>query len=410
MRQRIRADEVTVAIDIGTTKICAIIAHTKDPHNWDIIGTGHAVSRGLERGCVVNVHEAVMAIKEAVQQAEEQAGMRVESAYIGISGSHVRATQSTGIVAIQRGEIHEYDTHRVLESAKTIPLDEGEHILHAIAQEYVIDGHYHVQNPVGIHGVRLEARVHIITGGVSFVHNLVHCCQLAGVKVKDIILEPLASADAVLSDDEQALGAGLLDIGGGTADFAIYYNDTIRHTRIFPIGGTLFTNDIAVCLKTTRNEAQRLKHTYGSVLPQDAQSELVVRNIDNQTMRTISGYALGEIVHARAYELLSMVKEEMIHNIPYNITPSGIVITGGGSQLSGLDTLATQMLGMPCRIGKPQLEQNTHEHLHHPSYATSYGLLLHVLKQRKKPTLEHLSGSLTTRIFWKMKSWLTDFL
>jgi len=410
MTRRIRSDDITVTIDIGTTKICVLIAHTRSRHDWEIIGTGHAESRGLERGCVVNVQEAVAAITYALEEAQEQAGLHVESAYIGISGAHIHATTSTGMVAVQHGEIHERDTQRVIESAKTVPLDDGEQILHAIAQEYTIDGHYHVHNPTGMRGIRLEAHVHIITGGVSFVHNLVQCCTCAGIKVKDIILEPLASADAVLSKDEQALGVGLLDIGGGTADFAMYYHDTIRHTRIFPIGGTLFTNDTAVCLQTTRKEADRLKHAYGSVNPHDAPAELVIRNIDDQTMRTISGYALTEVLHARSHELIEMVGHEIQANIPRSITPSGLVITGGGSQLCGLDMLASHMLGMPCRIGYPHTQEGSNSSLHTPTFATSYGLLMHVLRQDQRPTLDQISGSLTQRIAWKMKSWLSDFI
>jgi len=402
---QIRSDEITATIDIGTTKICVIIAHAPTPGDWTILGVGHARSRGVEYGCVVHVEEAVTAIQEAVHSAEQQAGISIKAAYIGISGSHTSAYHSRGSCTISKGRITQRDVHRALYSAKQLSFAEGERILHTIPQSYIIDEQYAVHNPVGMHATHLEVDTHIITGGVTFVYNLITCCQYAGIQAKDIVLEPLASGDAVLSKDEQALGVGLLDIGGGTSDCAVYYRGTIQHTRVFPIGGTLFTHDIAICLQTSLQEAERLKREYGHIVKEQEDTECVVTSVDDRTKHTISTRALRDVIYARTHELISLFRDELKHHIPRHITLSGIVITGGGSQLYGLDELATSMLGIPCRIGTPEQHHTIPTILNTPEYATSYGLLTYAL-QHKDVSLDRMSGSLTQRIIRKMKSWL----
>lgn len=403
--------EIIVAIDVGTTKICVLIAHKVTDEHIDIIGIGRTPSVGLDRGVIVDVGPAIQSIKTAVSEAELMAGVSVESAYIGISGSHITAHNSSGMVAIKHGEIRESDVARVIAAAQSIPLPEGEKILHVMPQLYTIDGNQMVRDPLGMHGVRLEAQVHIITGGVTSVQNLVRCCESAGVKVRDIVLEPIASAHAVLSQDEQELGVGMLDIGGGTTDFAIYQRSAIRHTHIFPIAGNLFTNDIALCLRTTRADAERVKKEFATVNPslENLRDSIQIKSVDGEHIKNISLQQLSAVVAARSEELLLLLHHEIEKFHLANTMPAGIVITGGGSQLSGLAEQAAIILDLPVRIGKTRALSSFGEELSHPSYATGYGLVLYALKKEKKEQSADLAGPIMNRVFWKMKSWIADF-
>jgi cell division protein FtsA len=403
--------EIIVAIDVGTTKICVLIAHKVTHDHIDIIGIGRTPSIGLDRGVIVDVGPAIQSIKTAVREAELMAGVTVESAYIGISGSHITAHNSTGMVAIKHGEIREPDVARVIAAAQSIPLPEGEKILHVMPQLYTIDGNQIVRDPLGMHGVRLEAQVHIITGGVTSVQNLVRCCESAGVKVRDIVLEPIASAEAVLSNDERELGVGMLDIGGGTTDFAIYQRAAIRHTHIFPIAGNLFTNDIALCLRTTRAEAERIKKEFATVNPKLEQlhDTILIKSVDGEQTKNISIQQLSAVVAARSEELLLLLHHEISKFHLTQSMPAGIVITGGGSQLNGLAEQAAIILDMPIRIGKTRTSSSFNEELSHPSYATGYGLVLYAMKKEKREQATDLAGPIINRVFWKMKSWIADF-
>lgn len=402
---------IIVAIDVGTTKICVLVGHKINEEQCEIIGIGKAPSIGLERGVIVDVAPAIQSIKTAIHEAELMAGITIESAAIGISGSHINARNSTGMIPIKHGDIRAADIARVIAAAQAIPLLEGEKILHVIPQLYTIDGHQTVRDPIGMHGVRLEAHVHIITGGVTSVQNLVRCCEAAGVKVHDVVLEPIASAEAVLSKDERELGVGMLDIGGGTADFAVYQKGAIRHTHIFSIAGNLFTNDIALCLRTTRAEAERIKKEYATV---NLEKELfgypiTVKSVDGEQDKTITIQELSSIVSARADELFLLLHHELSKFRLTQFMPAGLVITGGGSLLDGLDKQSEKILDIPTRIGKVKAPVTFHEELSNPSYATGYGLLLYMLKKQKSEKTSELSGPIVNRIFWKMKSWIADF-
>lgn len=404
--------EIITAIDVGTTKICVLIAHKINDHQCEIIGIGKTPSIGLERGIIVDVCPAIESIKIAVHEAELMAGISVESAYIGISGSHIQSHNSSGMIPIKNGSIREADISRVVAAAQAIPLAEGEKILHVIPQFFTIDGNQIVRDPLGMHGVRLEAQVHIITGGITSVQNLVRCCESAGVKVRDIVLEPIASAEAVLSNDERELGVGMLDIGGGTADFAVYQKGAIRHTHIFPIAGNLFTYDIALCLRITRAEAERIKREYASVLSQEKElinTTITVQNVNGEDTKNVTLHELSSIVTARSEELFLLMHHEIEIFKLSHYMPAGLVITGGGSLLRGLDQQSLQILDIPTRIGKTKITNCFQDELSNPSYATGYGLVLYALKKEKQQHVSELSGPMFNRIFMKMKSWIGDF-
>ena len=355
-------ESLYVAIDIGTTKICVLIAHNTN-NFLEIIGIGKAPSQGLARGIVIDIASAVDSIKIAVREAELMAGCSVESAYIGISGSHIQSINSRGMIPIKNGQVREHDLAHVIAAAKAVTIPEGQQILHVIPQFYTIDGAHHVQDPLGMHGIRLETQVHIITGNISSVQNLIRCCEMAGIKVRDIILEPLASADAVITPDEINLGVAMLDIGGGTSDFAVYHHGTIRHTKIFAIAGNLFTQDIAHCLRTTFKQAELIKHEYGMLALEDLDTSLEIDTVHQEHKQIIFLQDLITILSYRSQELLMLVSEE-INN--YHLTTymtSGLILTGGGSLLAGLPKIAEDILQCPVRIGNQKYRLTLKNHL-----------------------------------------------
>ncbi|MBN2266944.1 MAG: cell division protein FtsA [Candidatus Babeliaceae bacterium] len=412
MKTRLSPSQTIVAVDVGTTKICVLVGHRINDKACDIIGIGRAPSTGLVRGVVVDVGPTVKSVKSAIQEAVLMAGCPIESVYVGISGAHIRAYQSSGMIPIKHGVVREPDLARVLASACAIPLPDDEQILHSLPQQFVIDGKHSVRDPLQMHGIRLEARVNLITGNITQVKNLIQCCEASDVKVHDVVLEPIASADAVLSEDERDLGVALLDIGGGTSDFAIYQRGAIRHTKIFPIAGALFTNDVALCLRTTRDEAERIKRTFGflqghafegipefcSVHTIDGNGDLQVR-IDD----------LSRVLTARAEELLRVVAQEIdrFNLRPY--MPAGFVLTGGGALMRGLAPYVEKIVGVPTRVGIPKTLSVYDLELQSPMYATAYGLLLYAMKQESDMRRLRDSASLPSRLFWKMKSWIADF-
>lgn len=409
MKTRLGKNIIT-AIDIGTTKICVLIAQQLDDHHVEILGIGKAPSLGLARGVVVDIAPAVHSIKAALKEAELMAGFAVESAYIGISGGHINAFNSHGMVPIKHGEIRQLDIAAVLNTAKAVPLPEGQQLLHALPQFYTIDNEHIVRDPLGMYGVRLEAQVHLITGAVASVQNLIRCCALAGVKTEDIILEPLASADAVLSDDERELGIGMLDIGGGTSDFAIYQQGNIRHTQVFLIAGNIFTNDLAICLRTTVKEAERIKKEYGI-----ADASLFVHNlpieidtVHGEEKQTVMQSDVLAILESRTQELLFLLKDAIDTQKLRPMMHAGLVLTGGGSLLHGIKDQAESILQMPIRLGRPRVSLSFKDALENPIYATGYGLLVHTMR-RTRSGAQGLSGTFVTEVFSRMKSWVFDF-
>jgi len=407
---KVFADRIITSIDIGTTKICVLVAAQLDNDHIEIIGVGKAPSDGLKKGVVVDIARTVKSIKNAVKEAEIMSGHTIESACVGISGGHIKSVNSSGAVPIKNGQVKPTDVVNALDAAKAFPFAEGQQVLHVLPQYFVIDGGDRLHDPVGMHGIRLEVQAHIITGAITSVQNLVKCCEMAGVKVADIILEQLASAVAVLSKDEMQLGVGVIDIGGGTADLALYQNGSIRHTMVLPVAGNHFTNDIAVGLRTTLEDAERIKKDHGlacsSLIFEDQLIE--IEEVYGTSKRFVRLSDLVSIIQPRAEELLSIVHEEITRRNLRTFVTSGFVITGGGSLLNGMQDLAEMIFGYPVRIGPPRLQFGISESLDSPIYATGYGMLLYALKQ-KKEKINTISGPIVKRIFLRMKSWVSDF-
>jgi cell division protein FtsA len=411
MKNQLLSDELLVALDIGTTKICVLIAQKVADGSLSILGIGKSPSYGIARGVVVDIAQAVQSIKLAVKEAELMAGCKIESAAVGVSGAHIHALNSHGMIPVKHGRIRPFDVASVVAAAKAVVLAEGQHILHALPQYFMIDNQQKVMDPVGMFGVRLEAQVHIITGSIASVQNIVRCCQMAGIGVSDVVLEPLASADAVLSSDEKELGVALLDVGGGTSDFAIYQQGAIRHTKIFPVAGNHVTHDIALCLRTTLKDAERVKQEFGATYNStiDLREQFEVEMVHGGECKRVTTQELFFIIEPRVNELLSMVRQEIVHHNLEHLMPAGIVLTGGGALLRGMKETTQLMLKVPARIGIPYVPHMFRESLESPLYATSYGLLVHMAKKSKGVSMEHLTGPLISRILWRMKSWVTDF-
>ena len=408
---KISPDNIIVAIDVGTTKICVIVAQYIDANNIELLGIGKSHSDGLSKGVVVDVARTIQSIKSAVKEAEIMAGFAIESACIGISGAHIQSRNSMGMVPIAHRQVRAADIARVIESAKAIQLAPGQQILHVLPQYFLLDGHSKVRDPLGMHGIRLEVQAHIILGSVASVQNLVVCCERAGVKVSDIILEQLASADAVLSDDERELGVGVLDIGGGTSDLALYQHGSIRHTMVLPIAGNHFTNDVAVGLRTTIADAERVKREYGIAnIDLMIQDDLIeVEMVQGSQKNIVYLHELVAILQPRAQELLELVHAEIVRHKLEQFIISGLVITGGGSLLGGMKELAQSIFAVPVRIGSPRLSYGMPVLLQSPIYATGYGLVMHTLKKRYKKGAADAQGLMIQRVFERMKGWVSDF-
>jgi len=400
-----------VSIDVGTTKICVLVAQILDKDRLEIVGIGKAPSDGLKKGVVVDVAKTIQSIKTAVKEAELMAGLNIESAYIGISGGHIKSTNSHGVVPIKHGQVKSSDIENVMAAAKAVPIPEGLQILHVLPHYFIIDSREKVHNPLDMHGIRLEVQAHIIMGAIASVQNLIKCCQMAGVKVHDIVLEQLASAAAVLTHDERELGVAVLDIGGGTSDLALYQQGNIRHTMVLPVAGNHFTNDVAVGLHTTLKDAERIKKEYGithhSLLEKDTIIELAC--VDGIQRQLIHSSDLFNILHSRSQEVLTLVHDEIIKKNLLPFMPAGLVLTGGGSLLKGMQELAHDIFKLPVRIGNPRMMHFLPEALETPIYATSYGLLLNALVQNNDLLTSFDSGPLVKRVFLRMKSWVSDF-
>jgi cell division protein FtsA len=406
------------AIDIGTTKICVLIAKINQNGKIDVLGIGKHPSFGLKKGVVVNIGMTVDSIRKAVRQAEEMSGLKVESAIVGISGGHIRSVNSNGVVAIKGKDVSQLDIDKVVEAAKAIPIPEDQEVLHVLPQYFKVDGQEQVFDSLGMYGVRLEAQVHIITGAVASAQNIIKSCELAGVKVSDIILEQLASADAVLTESEREIGVGIIDIGGGTSDFAIYRNGRIIHSKVLPLAGDHFTNDLAVAFGISKNQAEQLKKIYGAV---DKKHE---REFGNNILDIDLGYDGGiksvcvsdiiDVLNFRAEEIFELFNDEITEFNLRNFVMSGIVLTGGGSLLSGIKNIAAEKLNLSVRLGCPISDLKSvsgiiPDVLKSPIYSTAYGLLVYVVNN-EEGTFNNPNSFGLNKIFKRMQSWLYDFL
>lgn len=368
--------EIIAGLDLGTTKVCAIVAeHTDD--GLDIIGIGSVPSKGLKKGVVVNIESTVQAIRAAVEQAETMAGVEINTVYAGIAGSHVRGMNQTGVAAIANREVSHDDVERVLEQAKAIPLPGDRQVLHVLPQEYLVDHQDGVREPVGMSGVRLEARAHLVTAATTSVQNIIKCAERCGLYVAEVVLQPLASAEAVLSEDEKEIGAALIDIGGGTTDIIIYADGAVVHTSVIPIGGINLTNDIATGLRTPMAEAERIKMKYGcsSTAMVDDEETIEVPSVGGRPPRVLSRRVLCDIIEPRAEEIFAACRHVLAETGYSDMLASGAVITGGTTLLDGMPELAESVLGLPVRRGGPTGIGGLIDVVKSPIYSTGVGLV-----------------------------------
>ncbi len=397
---------LVVGLDIGTSKIVCIVAEINEEGMLEVIGMGTHPSRGLRRGVVVNIEATVNAIQRALEEAELMADCKIREVYTGIAGSHIKSFNSHGMFAIKDKEISQMDVDRVVETARAVNIPTDQQVLHTIPQEFIVDGQEDVRDPLGMSAVRLEVKVHIVTGAVSAAQNIIKCVRRCGLEVDDLVLQPLASAMAVLTEDERELGVCLVDIGGGTTDIAVFTNGAIRHTAVIPVAGDQVNNDIAVALRTPPKEAEDIKVQYGCALRQlaDARDMIEVPGIGDRPPRTLSRQTLAEFIEPRMEELYSLVQAELRRSGFEELLSSGIVITGGSAAMQGMVELGEEVFHMPVRLGWPRYEGGLAEVMHNPRYATCMGLLMAGLEARGRDAPK-LSGSGFKDIFERMKSW-----
>ncbi len=398
---------LVVGLDIGTSKVVAIVGEIQLDGSIEIVGIGSHISRGLKKGVVVNIESTVQSIQRAIEEAELMAGCEIKSVYAGIAGSHIRGLNSNGIVAIKDHEVTPHDVDRVIDAARAVAIPADQKILHILPQEFIIDDQDGIREPVGMSGVRLEAKVHMVTGAVSAAQNIVKCVERCGLEVDDLILEQLASSYAVLKQDEKDLGVCLVDIGGGTTDIAVFTEGSIRHTAVIPIAGDQVTNDIAVALRTPTQHAEEIKIRYACALTQLAATDesIEVPSIGDRPPRRLSRQTLAEVVEPRYEELLSLVQAELRRSGFEDLIAAGVVLTGGSSKMEGLVELAEEVFHMPVRLGYPQHVSGLSDVVSNPIYATGVGLLLFG-GSNKYGSVRDLPERVGVAAVWeRMKSW-----
>lgn len=397
-----------VALDIGTSKIVVIVAEAlPDGQGFEVIGLGQHPSRGLRRGVVVNIESTVNSIQRALEEAELMANVKIREVITGIAGSHVKSFNSHGMVAIKDKEVAPSDVERVLETARAVSIPTDQQILHILTQEFIIDGQEDVREPVGMSGVRLEVKVHIVTGAVSAAQNIMKCVRRCGLEVRDLILQPLASATAVLTDDEKDLGVCLVDIGGGTTDLAVFVQGAIRHTAVIPIAGDQITNDIAMALRTPTAAAEEIKVAHGCALRQlaDADQMVEVPGVGDRGSRQLSRHTLAEVIEPRVEELFSLIQAELRRSGFEELLSSGIVLTGGTSAMSGMLELGEEIFHMPVRLGLPNYRGGLSEVVRSPRFATGMGLLVSGFEQHQKAQVSRASIGSLAQLVDRMKNW-----
>ncbi len=408
--------DVVVGLDIGTTKICAIVGKRTPEGNIKIIGIGQTESRGLKKGIVINIDEAVLSIKRAVKYAERMSGVKIESVYTGIAGGHIRSYNSNGVVAIKSLEVAESDIRRVIDAAKAVAIPPDREIIHIIPQEFIVDDQSGIKDPRGMSGTRLEVKVHIVTGSVTSVQNIIKCCQRSGLKVKNIVLQPLASSQAALSADEKDLGVALVDMGGGTTDIAAFVSSAIKHSNVISIGGDHITNDIAIGLRTPFKEAEEIKKKYGCAMSKlvDEEETIQIPRVGEGKAREISRRLLTDIIEPRMEEIFSLVKDNLEEMNLLPMLASGVVLTGGSALMKGAVELAEEVFNLPVRVGRPIGVVGLKDAVDNPMYATGVGLVMYGFNSSEDenlniaPESKMRDDSLFSIILDKMKSWIKD--
>jgi cell division protein FtsA len=378
--------DLIVGLDIGTSKIVALVAEMTEEGTLNVIGMSSRESHGLKKGVVVNIEETVGTISLVIQELELMADCKVRNVYTGIAGSHIKSFNSDGMVAIKDKEVTPADVDRVIETARARPIPADQEILHILTQEFVIDGQDGIREPIGMSGMRLEVKAHIVTGAVSAAQNIVKCVRRGGLIVNDIVLQPLASSYAVLSEDEKDLGVCLIDIGGGTTDLAVWTQGAIRHTSVIPIAGDQVTNDIAMAMRTPTRDAEDIKCKYGCALSQLADPEdfLEVAGVDDRPSRKLSRRALADVIQPRLEELYELIQHELRRAGFEDVLSSGIVITGGAAIMPGMIELGEEIFHMPVRLGAPKYRGSLADVVQNPRFSTAYGLLLEAQMQRRR--------------------------
>jgi cell division protein FtsA len=395
-----------VALDIGTSKVACLVAEIRPDSTLAILGMGSHESKGMKKGVVVNIEATVTAIQRALEEAELMADCKIASAFVGIAGSHIKSFNSTGMVAIKDREVRGLDVERAIDTARAVNIPTDQQILHVLRQEFIIDGQEDVREPIGMSGIRLEVKVHIVTGAVSAAQNIVKCVRRCGLEVNDLILQPLASARAVLSEDEKELGVCLLDIGGGTTDIAVFTHGAIRHTAVIPIAGDQITNDIAMALRTPTADAENIKTRHGVALRQlaDPNDLIEVPGIGERASRSLSRQTLAEVIEPRVEELFTLVQQVLRESGFEELLSSGVVLTGGSAVMQGMVELGEEIFHMPVRVGIPKYQGGLAEVVRTPRYATAMGLLLEGMSQLQEGQFSRQRGSVGA-VLANMREW-----
>jgi cell division protein FtsA len=403
--------EIIVGLDIGTTKICAVVGEEVGG-KVEIVGMGSHPSEGLRKGVVVNIETTVASIKKAVEEAELMAGCEINHVLTGIAGGHIMGFNSHGVIALKSKEVGRRDVERVVDAATAVAIPTDREVIHVLPQEFILDGQDGITDPVGMSGVRLEAKVHIVTGAVASAHNLIKCCNQAGLDVSDIVLQSLASGEAVLTPEERSLGAALVDFGGGTTDLAVFSGEAIKHTAVLALGGINLTTDLAVGLRTPMGEAERLKKRYGTALASLAGRDEVVEvaSMGGRGPRRVKRQILGEILEPRVEELLGLIRQDLETSGFADQAASGVILTGGSSLLEGLEDIAEQVFDCPARLGWPRGAGGLADVVNNPMYATAVGLILYGARTKPEKKFRIRDVHIFNRITNRMKRWFKDIV
>lgn len=402
--------ELIVGLDIGTTKICTVVGEAT-PNGVDVVGIGTCPSSGLRKGVVVNIEQTVQCIKKALEEAELMAGCEIRSVYAGIAGSHIKGFNSHGVIAVKGNEVGARDVERVLDAAKAVAIPLDREVIHILPQEFIVDEQGGIADPIGMAGVRLEVKVHIVTGAVSSAQNIIRSCHRAGLDVADIVLESLASAEAVLTPEEREIGVALVDLGGGTTDVAIFANNAIKYTSVLALGGSNLTNDIAYGLRTPMMAAEKIKIKYGCALADIVQKDeiLEVPSVGGREPRRVSRRVLAEICEPRVEEILALVEQDLNQSGCRNLVGAGVVLTGGTALLDGMAELGEQIFNLPTRVGFPREVGGLKDVVMSPMYSTAVGLLMYgARKEGLDQRFRIRDAHIFNRILTRMRKWFSD--
>jgi len=405
-----KKEAVVVGLDIGTTKICAVVGQINEGQ-VDIIGLGTYPSKGLRKGVVVNIDSTVQSIKKAIEEAELMAGCQITSVYAGIAGGHIKGINSHGVIAVKNREITSNDVKRVIDAASAVAIPMDREVIHIIPQEFIVDEQDGIRDPVGISGIRLEGRVHIVTGAITSAQNIIKCANRAGLDVNDIVLEQLGSSEAVLMPEEKELGVAIIDLGGGTTDLVIFSNGAIKHTSVVALAGNHITNDISMGLRTPLEEAEKIKKRYGCALTSLVQKDetIEVPSVGGRNPRVLSRQTLAEIIEPRVEEILTLVHHEVMKTGYANLIASGIILTGGTAVLEGLPELAEQIFNLPVRRGIPIGIGGLVDLVNSPMYATGVGLVLYGSKHETQSRFKIGEANIFSKVTHRMREWIGEF-